>query len=266
MELSGKNVVITGGSQGIGQALAERFASGGAKILLVARSEAKLEALSKNIGAEYLVADLTNPNQVDGLLNASIDKLGHVDVLINNAAAETSGPFNKTSHDELRRVARLNFEAPLILTRDFVAHMLERNVGHIVQLSSVAGAIPFVGQAAYSGSKAAITNLTETIRLELADTPIGFTVVSPGPISTEMWSRVDSDKNAFMAPALKRFRQTLFLPTLSPQKLADATFTAVQANKRFVRLPHRYALFYLFNNAPRRIVEMTLAGVKLDPR
>lgn len=266
MELSGKNVVITGGSQGIGQVLAERFAKGGAKVLLVARSQAKLEALSKNIGAEYLVADLTDPDQVDGLLSKSIDKLGHVDVLINNAGVETSGPFHKTSHDDLRTVARLNFEAPLILTRDFIGHMLERNVGHIVQLSSVAGTIPFVGQAAYSGSKAAITNLTETIRLELADTPIGFTVVSPGPISTDMWSRIDSDKNTFMAPALKRFRQTLFLPTLSPQKLADATFTAVQANKRFVRLPRRYALFYWFNNAPRRIVEMTLAGVKLDPR
>jgi len=266
MELRGKSVVITGGSKGIGRALAERFVSGGARVLAVARDQAKLAELAGSVGIEYIVADLTDPAQVDALLSKAIEKLGHVDVLINNAGVETAGAFNKTSRESLREVARLNFETPLVLSRDFLAHMLERNTGHLVQMSSVAGVIPFVGQAAYSGSKAAITNFSETIRLELADTPIGVTVVAPGPIETDMWSRIDSDENRFMAPAVRRFRQMVFLPTTTAEVLAEATFRAVEKNKRFVRMPRRYMLYHLLSNAPRRMIEMSLLGVKLDPR
>jgi short-subunit dehydrogenase len=266
MELKNSHVVITGGSQGIGEALAERFVQSGSRVLVVARNEAKLEALAQRIGADYLVADLTDASQVDALLDRSKEKLGHIDVLVNNAGIETAGALNQTSREALRQVARLNFEAPLILTRDFLSHMLERDSGHIVQISSLAGVIPFVGQAAYAGSKAAVTNFSESVRLELADTPIGLTIIAPGPTNTDMWSRIDSHANGFMAPTIKRFRQMMFLPTMSTDKVATATLRAVEKNKRFVRIPYRYGLYHMLNNAPRRMIEMSLLGVKLDPR
>lgn len=265
MDLAGKHVVITGASQGVGAALARSFAGHGARVLLVARSTDKLAALAQELGAMYLVADLADPAQVDALAPAAIDKLGHVDVLVNNAGVDTAGPFNQVDRDALRQLARVNFEAPMLLTRDFVAHMLPRGIGHIVQLSSVAGTIPFVGQAAYSGSKAGLTNLTETIRLELASTPIGFTVVAPGPIATNMFARIDSGQNMFMAPVIRRFRQVMFLPTVRAERIAEATCHAVQRNRRFVRIPARYTPFYWLNIAPRRMVELTLAGVRLKP-
>ena len=211
MELKNSHVVITGGSQGIGEALAERFVQSGSRVLVVARNEAKLEALAQRIGADYLVADLTDASQVDALLDRSKEKLGHIDVLVNNAGIETAGALNQTSREALRQVARLNFEAPLILTRDFLSHMLERDSGH-------------------------------------------------------MWSRIDSHANGFMAPTIKRFRQMMFLPTMSTDKVATATLRAVEKNKRFVRIPYRYGLYHMLNNAPRRMIEMSLLGVKLDPR
>jgi len=262
MDLQGRTVVVTGGSQGIGEQLADGFASAGATVLVVARSAEKLAVIADRIGGHWLVADLSTAEGVDGLVASCIDRLGHIDVWVNNAGLETSDGFVDTNRDLIRTVARLNFEAPMMLTRDVAAHMAERGSGHIVQMSSVAGAIPFPGLAAYSGTKAGLTHLTETVRLELAGTGINFTVVAPGPVDTPMWDRLD-DGTGYAEPALQRFRQLQFLPKLDPKKVASETVAAVQSEKRFVRLPKRYAAYHALNNAPRRLVEGAMAGVKL---
>lgn len=262
MDLQGKNVVITGGSAGIGAGLAEGFAERGAHVLVAARSEDKLKAVADRFVGDYIVTDLTDADQVDAFVPACLDKLGHIDVFVNNAGIETSESFASTNRDDIRTLARLNFEAPLLLTRDVLPHMLQRNSGHIVQLASVAGAIPFPGLAAYSGSKAGLTNFTETLRIELKGTDIGLTVVSPGPVLTEMWDRLDNDGKPFAAAGLTRFRRLGFLPKLSVEKLVGATIDAVENDKRFVRLPKRYGGYHALSNAPRRLVEGALLGVK----
>ena len=186
---------------------------------------------------------------------------------INHAGVETNDAFVNVSEDDLRLLARLNFEAPLILTRAAVRHMLSRSTngsGHIVQLSSVAGAMPFPGLAAYAGSKAGLTNFTETLRLELARTDVKLTVVAPGPVDTEMWDRLE-DESPYAAPALRRFQRLLSLPKMSPQKIARATVEAVQKEKRFVRLPLRYGIYHMLNNAPARLATAALTGVDLTP-
>lgn len=170
--------------------------------------------------------------------------------------------FATTDRDDLRTIARLNFEATLLLTRDVLPHMLERGSGHVVQLSSVAGAIPFPGLAAYSGTKAGITNFTETLRIEIKGSGVGLTVVSPGPTQTDMWERLESDDRPFAAVGLKRFKRLGFLPKLTPEQIADATVDAVLQDKRFVRLPKRYNAYHLLSNAPRRLVEGALIGTK----
>ncbi len=262
MDLDGKHVVITGGSAGIGAGLAREFAERGARILVAARSEAKLRAVADRIVGDHIVADLSKAEDVDAFIPRCLDLLGHIDVLVNNAGIETSTSFPTTDRDDVRTLARLNFEAPLMLTRDVLPHMLGRGSGHIVQMSSVAGAIPFPGLAAYSGSKAGLTNFTETLRIELKATPIGLTVVSPGPVLTEMWERLDNDSKPFAAAGLKRFRRLGFLPKLSVDKLVGATIAAVEHDRRFVRLPRRYGGYHALNNAPRRLVEAALLGVK----
>lgn len=262
MELRNKNVVITGASQGIGEHLADGFAAAGATVLVIARSTDKLTIVAERVSGHAITADLATAAGVDGLVQRCVDTLGHVDVWVNNAGIETTDAFANTDRTTIRNLARLNFEAPLMLTRDVVEHMLGRGSGHIVQMSSVAASIPFPGLTAYAGSKAGLTGFTESLRLELADTAIQLTVVSPGPVDTDMWDRLDTP-DAYQAAALKRFRQLQFLPKLSPSKIADATVQGVINEKRFVRLPARYGMYHMLNNAPRRLVEVAMTGVKL---
>lgn len=262
MDLNGTNVVITGGSAGIGATMAKAFSEQGARVLVAARSEDKLRHVAAGIVGDHVVADLTNPDDVDGFVQRCLDTLGHIDVFVNNAGVETATSFATTDRDDLRTIARLNFEATLLLTRDVLPHMLERGSGHIVQMSSIAGAIPFPGLAAYAGTKAGITNFTESLRLEIKGTGVDLTVVSPGPIETEMWDRIENDERPFAAVGLKRFKRLGFLPKLTPESVADATVDAVLQEKRFVRLPKRFGGYHLLSNAPRRLVEGALLGTK----
>lgn len=262
MDLNGKHVVITGGSAGIGATMARAFAEQGARVLVASRSVEKLRAVADRIVGDHIVADLTDPDDVDAFVARCLERLGHIDVFVNNAGVETSTSFATTDRNDLRTLARLNFEATLLLTRDVLPHMLERGSGHIVQISSIAGAIPFPGLAAYSGTKAGITNFTESLRLEIRGTGVDLTVVSPGPVETEMWERLENIQRPFAAVGLTRFRRLGFLPKLSPEKIADATVDAVLQEKRFVRLPKRYAAYHVLSNAPRRLVEGALFGTK----
>ncbi len=87
-------------------------------------------------------------------------------------------------------------------------------------------------------------------------------VVSPGPVETEMWERLENDHRPFAAVSLNRFKRLGFLPKLSPEQIADATIDAVLQEQRFVRLPQRYGAYHLLSNAPRRLVEVVLLGTK----
>lgn len=262
MKLDGANVVVTGGSGGIGAAIATAFADRGARVLVAARSEEKLRAVADRIVGDHLVVDLTDPNQVDGFVPRCLDALGHVDVFVNNAGVETNQSFATVDRDRVRELARLNFEAPLLLTQDILSHLLARDSGHIVQMSSVAGAIAFPGLAAYAGSKAGLTNFTETLRLELKRTGVGLTVVSPGPVETEMWGRLEETDTEFVDVGITRFRRLGFLPILAAGDIAEATVNAVEQNRRFVRLPRRYRGYHMLSNAPRRLVEAALVGAR----
>ncbi|MFV0258275.1 MAG: SDR family NAD(P)-dependent oxidoreductase [Acidimicrobiales bacterium] len=262
MNLEGKHVVVTGGSQGIGAEIARQVAAAGANVLVVSRSAPRLAEVADEIGGEWLTADLSVAADVDSLVRRCLERMGRIDVWINNAGHETSDAFTATPRADLRDVARLNFETPLMLTRDIVPHMLARGSGHIVQMGSVAGAVPFPGLAAYAGTKAGLTNFTETLRLELKGTGIGLTVVSPGPVDTDMWDRLDHG-DGFADPALRRFEHLASLPKVTAEQVAAATVTAIEKNRRFVRLPTRFNLYHLLNNAPRRLVEASLAGVRM---
>lgn len=263
MELSDKHVVITGGSRGIGAAMARAFAKEGARVLIAARSVDPLQDLAAEIKGDFLPVDLADEAQVDGFVDGCLRMLGHIDVFVNNAGIENSEAFVNEDRELIRQILRVNLEAPALLTRDVLPHLMERPEAHVVQVSSIAGTLSFPGLSIYGTSKAGLTQLAESIRLELRDTSVGFTSVAPGPVDSEMWDRVDGGGSAYGAPAIRRFERLLSLPKVTPRGVAADVVDAVKSGKRHVRGPVRYAPYHMLNNAPRRMVEIALTGVPL---
>ncbi len=244
--------------------MARAYAAEGAKVSLVARNTEALKALAGELGGSAFTADLLDPDQVDELIARVELDAGPVDVLVNNAGLETSEPFEGIGTETIRDVTRLNFEAPMVLTRQVLPGMLARRKGHVVFLSSLAGTGGFPGLAVYAGTKAGISNFVASIRMELRDTPITTTVVAPGPVDTEMWDHIE-DAGEYDA-MLKRLRLFQLIPKKSPELIAKRTVAATIAEKRHVRTPRRLLLNHLLREAPTRITETLLQGVKLGPQ
>ena len=263
MELSGRRVLVTGGSRGIGEALARRFAAAGARVALVARSEAAIGRLAGELGGSAHAADLDDPDQVRGLIGRIEADGGPVDVLVNNAGIEGVGPFEAQSPEEVETTFRVNLLTPAELARQVVPGMLRRGRGHVVNVSSLAGTAVFPGMVSYSSTKAGLSQLTAGLRADLRGTPVGTTLVELGPIPTDMLARVES-----WAPTRASFRRLYRLGLLvdvDRETVARSVVDAVQAGRRHVRHPKRAAIFPLLAEAPRRTVELLLTGVPHRP-
>ena len=263
MELSGAHVLITGASRGIGAAMAAEFAGKGARVSLAARSESELRALAERLKGSAFVVDLVDPEATDGLIGRVEADAGPIDVLVNNAGLETTAWFHIEDPHRIRDVARLNLEAPMMLTRAVLPCMLARGRGHVVFTSSLAGSTGFPGLAAYSATKAGLNNFTSAVRLELRDTPIHFTVVAPGPVDTAMWDHLE--ETGGLAPMLKRLRSLQLIPKKSPEFIARRTVAAVRADRRHVRTPRRLSATFWLGESPRRITEALMAKVPFVP-
>jgi short-subunit dehydrogenase len=264
MELTNAHVLVTGGSRGIGAAMARSFAAAGAAVSIAARSTDDLEAVAEPIGASVFTVDLSDEGQTEELIGRVEAKRGPVDVLMNNAGIETTDFFHTTDLATLRMVNRVNMEAPMVLTRQVLPGMLERNRGHIGFTSSLAGTAGFPGMAPYGATKAGLTNLVASLRLELRDTAIGTTVVSPGPIDTDMWNHVEGSDD--LIDVIKRLRMFQLIPKKSPERLADRTVEAVRNRRRHVRTPRRLSANYWLRETPSRLTELLMTGVTVGPK
>lgn len=259
MELQGAHVLVTGGSRGIGAALAKEFAKSGAKVSLTARTTDAIESLAAELGGHAFPADLLDPASVDGLIDRVEAEAGPIDVLVNNAGLEGHGWFHELDVDTARRVLHLNLEAPIVLTRNVLPGMIERGRGHLVFTSSLAGTGGFPGLAVYGATKAGLTNFVAALRMELAGTGINTTVVAPGPVDTDMWDTIEGDNE--LDPMLHRLRTLQLIPTKSPEMLAKRSIAAVKADRRHVRVPRRLASNHWLREAPTRLTETLLSGV-----
>ncbi|MEM7274049.1 MAG: SDR family NAD(P)-dependent oxidoreductase [Actinomycetota bacterium] len=264
MDLNGAHVVITGASRGIGAAMAKAFAAAGANLSLAARSADGLASVADPIGGRVFPVDLLDQDQTEGLVERIEAEAGPIDVLVNNAGVEGTSLVHKVDVDMVRRIARLNLEAPMVLTRQVLPGMLERNRGHLVFTSSLAGTSGFPGLASYGATKAGISNYAAALRLELRDTEIGTTVVAPGPVDTDMWDDVEAAGD--IAPVLKRLRLFQLIPIRTPDYLAERTAAAVTGNHRHVRTPRRLNSNHWFREAPSRINEWLMTGVDVGPK
>ncbi len=264
MKLQGAHVLVTGASRGIGHAMAEQFAKAGARVSVAARTSEAINGLAKRIKGTPFTVDLLDADQVDGLVGRVESAAGPIDVLVNNAGMETTKYFHHEDPTLIRNVCRLNYEAPLMLTRAAVPGMLARGSGHLVYTSSLAGVGSFPTLAAYAGTKGGLTNFAASVRLELRDTPVNVTVVAPGPVDTDMWDHIE--EAADTTAMLKRLRLLQLIPQVSPDKLARRTVRAVKMNRRHVRTPLRLSSQFWLNEAPRRINELALAKVPMVPK
>ena len=186
MQLTGKVVIVTGASSGIGAATARRLAAEGARLVLAARRTERIESLADELGdAVAVTTDMRDPAQVRALIDSAHDAYGGVDVLVNNAGQGLHVPMTEIALDDLVAVTELNFYAPLLAMQAVVPIMRERGGGSIVNVSSGTTLMVPVGTGGYASTKAAVNMLSRVARAELADDDIVVSVVYPFVTATE---------------------------------------------------------------------------------
>jgi short-subunit dehydrogenase len=260
MELGGRRVLVTGASRGIGEALAERFAGAGARVALVARSEGPLKDLAARLGGTAHPTDLGDRDQVAGLVERVEADGGPVDVLVNNAAVDLTGWFPRSSAAEVEFLYRVNLITPVELCRQAVSRMLDRGRGHIVNISSIGGVGVFPGLVLYSSSKAGLSHFTAGLRADLRGLPVSTTLVEVGPVPTDLYDSSD-DYRPTHDSWQRGYRSQLVADT-PKERLAHAVVDAVRRGRRHVRLPRRMIPLPMLAEAPRRVAELLLTGVK----
>jgi hypothetical protein len=192
-------VVVTGGSEGIGYALARRFAAGGNDLILVARRREPLEAAAQSIRTEFAVeavavpADVTGPNAIPAIEAALAAQRAYADVLVNSAGMGLAGPFHDQAPDAIAQLLDLNVRALTALTRHFLAGMRVRGRGGILNLSSLGAYAPGPNQAVYYASKAYVQSFSEAIASETAGEGVRITAVAPGPVNTRFHARMGAE-------------------------------------------------------------------------
>jgi short-subunit dehydrogenase len=259
MDVRGRRVLVTGASRGIGEAIARSFAGAGASVALVARSEGPLKELAAELGGTAFPTDLADPVATGALIERVEADGGPVDVLVNNAGIDLAGAFTAAGPADLEQIFRVNLITPVQLCRQVIPGMLSRGGGHIVNVSSLAGTAMFPGLVAYSSTKAGLTHFTSGLRADLKGLPVKSTVVELGPIPTDMLDHVDDYPPT--SRSFRRFYRMQLIVDIPKEKVAIAVVDAVQHDKRHVRFPKRALAFPLLTEAPRRIVELLLAGV-----
>ncbi len=251
---------MTGASYGIGAALARSFADRGALVVLAARTMASLEAVAAEVGGVPLRVDLAQPSELDGLIDRAAAAVGGpIDILVNNASTAEIAAFATRGAAGISEEIQVNLGATVELTRQALPLMIERGHGHLVFVSSLQAAAPTPAFAVYGATKAAISHFAAILRLELAGTPIGITVVAPGPVDTPMWDRIEA--SPLTTGLLRRYARAGMLTKDDPAVLAAKVVAGVERDARHVRTPRRAMVLNMLSEAPRRMTELMLAGV-----
>ena len=189
--LEGRTALVTGASQGIGEAVARRMAASGARMVLAARSTDKLEALAEELrqaGAEAmpLTLDLTAPETIDERLAELPEPFSDIDVLVNNAGITDDRLLARMDLEAWQRVISTNLTGAFAVTKAVIKGMMRRRWGRIISVSSVVGLMGNPGQANYAAAKAGLVGFSKSLARELASRGITVNVVAPGYITTAM--------------------------------------------------------------------------------
>ena len=200
LPLAGRRAVVTGASRGIGLAIASTFADAGASLTLIARDKRTLERLASKLDARALPCDVGDAAAVERTI-AAIDREGAApDILVNNAGVFRPAPVDATTPEALSAALEVNLVAPFRFIRALLPAMLERGVGDIVTIGSIADHTTFPENAAYGASKHGLRALHDVLRAELRGTGVRVSLVSPGPVDTSLWDEIDPDSREGFTP------------------------------------------------------------------
>jgi short-subunit dehydrogenase len=222
--------VVTGGSRGIGLALARRFAEAGDTLVLVARTAVPLEAAADAIGRECkvkavpLVLDVTTPGAPAAIDRCLAENGLYLDRLVNNAGAGLAGPFHAMSAEDIDRLIALNVAALTRLMRHAIAPMRARGRGGILNVSSLGGLAPGPYQSAYYASKAFVISLTEAVAYEVRGEGVRVAVVAPGPVETSFHAGMGAESSLYRS----------LLPAQTPAAVARSAYRGFMLGRRVI--------------------------------
>lgn len=197
--LEGKVAVVTGGSRGIGRAIALRLSAEGAKVAICGRNLEAAERVVDEIEAAGAVgvavaADVSRESEAGALIQAGIKRFGRLDILVNNAGITKDGLLVRMKEEDWDTVLDVNLKGAFFTTRAALRPMLRARGGRIVNISSVAGTMGIPGQANYSAAKAGLIGFTKAVAKEVASRSITVNAVAPGFIETEMTAVLPEDR------------------------------------------------------------------------
>jgi NAD(P)-dependent dehydrogenase (short-subunit alcohol dehydrogenase family) len=199
-DLAGKVALVTGGSKGLGKAMARGLAQMGADILISSRHEEELKPALKEILAgtgrkgHYLVADMSKRNEARRLADQALSALGRVDILINNAGTNTPQAIDQIKDEDWDRVLEINLNSVMALTRALAPQMKQRRWGRIIHISSIMAVISKEGRNVYSATKCALVGMARASAQDLGAFGITVNCILPGPFLTDLPGRLLSDQ------------------------------------------------------------------------
>ncbi len=219
-DLNEQRVVITGGGRGIGAAVARMLAAAGASVVVAARSRDEIKAVATELRdaghqAWAVPCDVTDPLEVEALRHQAQEKLGGVDVLINNAGVASSAPLKAIELEEWNRIFAVNVTGTFLCTQAFVPGMVERGWGRVVNVASVAGKVGAPYIAAYAASKHAVVGFTRSVAAEVAAKGVTVNALCPGYVETDM--SVDTVERIVRKTGLSPEEARATLERVSPQ-------------------------------------------------
>ena len=229
-DLTGKSALVTGASGGIGADIARVLHSAGATVGLSGTRVEPLEALAAELGsrAHVLPCNLSNPEEVEGLVKRATEAMGSVDILVNNAGITRDGLAMRMSDDDWQSVIDVNLTAAFRLCRAAIRGMMKARWGRIVNISSVVGRAGNAGQANYAASKGGLVALSKSLAEEVASRGITVNCVAPGFIETAMTDKLNETQRATILASVPAGRMG------TPQEIAAAVLYLASPEAAYV--------------------------------
>lgn len=201
MKLQGAKILITGGSSGLGKAMAAVLTEAGARVLITGLDTHKMDRVAQELGCQGLSFDVANYNDIEKNVETAIEKLGGIDVLINNAGIGEFAPLGKITLEQLERVFSVNVFGLTLLTQAILPHFEQQGSGHIINIASTAALKGFAQGSIYSASKFALRSLTQCWQAELRPKNIRVLQINPSEVPTA-FNQKDREERAQQAHKL----------------------------------------------------------------